>query len=304
MTKDRTGEVGVTNQGIGMKIIRYNNYYDIDVEFENGYVVNTNCTEFKRGSLNHIDYSKRVGEVRYNCFNSKMTVIDYINSDNVFVEFDNGYISKTTWGSFDKASGKSPLCKTKYGIGFLGKNNEVLKEEKLAYSHWYPMFDRVYGKNVLPAYKGVAICEEWHNFSNFNLWFNNNYYQSYDIKLALDKDILVKHNKVYSPKTCIFVPELINSLFIKAINARGDLPIGIYWHKRDEEYRAQCSMIDLETNKRKNIWLGAYDNPTDAFNAYKQFKESHIKQIAEHFKSQIPEKLYTALINYEVEITD
>lgn len=39
----------------------------------------------------------------------------------------------------------------------------------------------------------------------------------------------------------------------------------------------KCSCI-TKTGKRKNKWLGAYDNPYDAFIAYKTFKENHIKE--------------------------
>jgi hypothetical protein len=253
--------------------------------------------------MKKIDYSDRVGEVRYNSFGSKMTVAEYINNNNVLIEFDNGYKCNAIWCNFTNGRVKSPMCKSKYGVACLGDKNEILECEKLAYSHWYPMLDRVYGKNTYHTYNDVTICEDWHKFSNFNKWFNENTY-NLNRKLVLDKDILIKHNKTYSPETCLLVPEYINILFIKSNSVRGDLPIGVYWHNRDKEYRAQCSTIDLKTNKRKNSWLGAYDNPTDAFNAYKQFKEAHIKQVAEHFKSQIPEKLYNALINYEVEITD
>lgn len=36
----------------------------------------------------------------------------------------------------------------------------------------------------------------------------------------------------------------------------------------------------------------------------KHTKEKHIKKIANKFKNNIPKKLYDALYNYEVEITD
>ena len=37
---------------------------------------------------------------------------------------------------------------------------------------------------------------------------------------------------------------------------------------------------------------------------YKQFKENYIKQVADEYKDLIPEKLYNAMYEYEVEIED
>lgn len=47
-----------------------------------------------------------------------------------------------------------------------------------------------------------------------------------------------------------------------------------------------------------------YDSIEAAFNAYKCEREKYIKEIALIFKGKIPTKVYNALINYEVEITD
>jgi hypothetical protein len=47
--------------------------------------------------------------------------------------------------------------------------------------------------------------------------------------MALDKDILYKGNKIYSPDTCVFVPQEINALFVKNDANRGDLPIGVFY---------------------------------------------------------------------------
>ena len=51
-------------------------------------------------------------------------------------------------------------------------------------------------------------------------------------------------------------------------------------------------------------YLGLYDTPEKAFEVYKQFKEKYIKRVADHYKDQIPEKLYQALYNYKVDIND
>ena len=45
-------------------------------------------------------------------------------------------------------------------------------------------------------YLDVTVCEEWHNFQNFAKWFYENYYEISGEKMRLDKDILIKGNKM------------------------------------------------------------------------------------------------------------
>ena len=69
------------------------------------------------------------------------------------------------------------------------------------------------------SYRGVEVAEEWHNYSNFLKWFNAQIYDSSCIgewKLQLDKDLLSEGGKkIYSPETCCFLPNSINSLLAK-----------------------------------------------------------------------------------------
>ena len=116
--------------------------------------------------------------------------------------------------------------------------------------------------------------------------------------MNLDKDILIKGNKVYGPDTCIFVPQDINKLFTKRNNNRGNYPIGVSYNKQQKKYKSYCN-----TNSKQNF-LGYYDTPEEAFTIYKQFKENYIKQVADEYKNHIPEKLYNAMYEYEVEIDD
>lgn len=66
-------------------------------------------------------------------------------------------------------------------------------------------------------------------------------------------------------------------------------------------YIAQCN--DIENGHQ---YLGKYETETEAFNAYKNYKEALIRRVAEdeYNKGLITYKCYKALINYEVEITD
>ena len=47
----------------------------------------------------------------------------------------------------------------------------------------------------------------------------------------LDKDLLVKGNKVYNESTCVFLPKEINSVLTKSTASRGDYLIGVCWSK-------------------------------------------------------------------------
>ena len=159
------------------------------------------------------------------------------------------------------------------------------------------MLERCYNPNYKdnkPTYKECKVCNEWLNYQNFAKWFEDNYYTIENEKVALDKDILIKNNKIYSPNTCIFVPVRINSLFLKRQNYRGDTPIGVHYVDLTKKYEAQCAGNNL----------GAYDTPEEAFSVYKQYKENMIKQVADEYKNLIPEKLYNAMYEYEVEIDD
>lgn len=103
-------------------------------------------------------------------------------------------------------------------------------------------------------------------------------------------------NKIYSPKTCCIVPREINTLFLKRESSRGDWPIGVY--KKRKKFSACIS------SKIKNIGLGTFNTPDEAFQAYKVAKEKYIKQVADKWKGKIDERVYEAMYNYEVEITD
>lgn len=162
------------------------------------------------------------------------------------------------------------------------------------------MFRRCYSKIFharQSTYSDCTVCDEWLLLSNFKKWFDENYIEGY----ALDKDILVKGNKVYSPETCCFVPNEINTLLTKRQNYRGKLPIGVTINNKSSNYIAT---INLNGKKRK--YVGSFSTPDEAFEAYKEAKENHIKEVAEKYYKEgtISEKVYNALMNYEVEIDD
>ena len=119
--------------------------------------------------------------------------------------------------------------------------------------------------------------------------------------MCLDKDILIKSNKIYSPEACCFIPEKINILFTKSNSMRGKYPIGVTYHNRDNVLEAWCCNKEC---KRQYLGRFPLNRPFQAFTTYKNFKENYIKQVADEYKGLIPQKLYEAMYNYEVEIND
>ena len=151
-----------------------------------------------------------------------------------------------------------------------------------------------------PSYKGCYVCNEWLYYHNFKKWYDENYYEIDGKTSQLDKDILVKNNKVYSPNTCVFVPQFINTLFTK--KHRGELPIGVSYHKYSKKYKVQLSVY--KNGKSTLKYLGYYNTANEAFEVYKQAKEDYIKEVADEYKDRIPVKLYEATYEYEVNIND
>lgn len=187
------------------------------------------------------------------------------------------------------------------GVGILDTPiNKHDKDEYRKYVLWKNMIERVYNPlshKSHPSYKDCLVCEEWKTFSIFRKWVEspeNNYQEGYH----LDKDILIKNNKIYSPDTCCFVPSKINVLFTKRQNHRGKYPIGV-------TFDGMGYISSLSTTSGGK-YLGYYYTPEEAFYAYKVAKERYIKKIAEKYfqEGKITKRVYDALMKYEVEITD
>lgn len=248
----------------------------------------------------------RLGETVFQNCGELAYIVEYNSSTDVTVQFHKtSELVKTTYGKFVRGGVKSHFTPSVYGVGIVGLEPVINENGKIidSYASWKSMLLRCYNKKYQqkqPSYIGCKVCEEWLYYPNFKAWYCNNYYEVDGEKMCLDKDILVKGNKIYSPETCIFVTSKINHLFIKSKASRGNCPIGVHQYTNGK-YVAQSN--DNSGTKRI-INLGYYDTPNEAFNAYKEYKEQLIKDIANEYKEKIPANLYNALINYKVEIDD
>jgi hypothetical protein len=253
----------------------------------------------------------RTGERGINNFGSKMIIVEYRTNRDIDVYFPeyNWTAKNRRYDNFKKGKISCPYERKVYEVGYPGEGEYKVKENgknTRVYDTWHNMLYRCYDSKYhkkQPTYTNCEVDEDWLNFQNFAKWYYDNYYEVKDEIMHLDKDILVKHNKIYSPDTCVFVPQKINGLFIKRDKSRGESVIGTSSLKNGK-YIVHCSMINPETGESKGKHLGIYETQDKAFEVYKYYKEKNIKEVADYYKDLIPIKLYDALYNYEVEITD
>lgn len=142
------------------------------------------------------------------------------------------------------------------------------------YAVWRGMIERGYStkyKQKYPTYAEVIVCSDWTYFSKFKTWMETQDWEGNE----LDKDILIPGNKVYSPETCIFVTQAVNSFLTNCAEQKGQYPVGVCLHKQSGKFIAACS--DLGGGRKH---LGSFDSPEDAETAYKEFKEKLAIELA------------------------
>ena len=264
---DRTGEVGISNEGCVMQIVEYNNANDIIVEFQDEYKyrLHTRYVNFQKGQ----------------CKNPFFPSV-----------FGYGYLGTDKEGNIPKAheskDGKS-VATWKYI-----KWREMLRR----------CFDDKY-KEKHSTYKNVTCCDRWLCFANFleDLEvLKQEYDWNKDEKLNLDKDILHKSNKLYSLENCILVPDWINKLFTKRDANRGECPIGVRYHKRDKKYEAYCNINGKHTGLG---YHNTVEEAFNAYKQAKENEIKRIANdcVSKGFITK-DSRLYNAMISYQIEIDD
>ena len=77
---------------------------------------------------------------------------------------------------------ESDLGDCKFKVGSRGSKEP-------SYESWHAMITRCYSKKTQErqkTYKDCEVCEEWHNYSNFKKWYDENYYNIDGCKMCLD----------------------------------------------------------------------------------------------------------------------
>ena len=189
------------------------------------------------------------------------------------------------------------------GVGF----NDITRPAKVdgkkvkEYKLWHDMLTRCFSEKLqtrCPTYIGCSVSDNFLNYSFFYDWCQEQTgFGKVDEKgryWELEKDLLFTGNKTYSETNCVFVPHEINLFFNNHGNARGEYPVGVYFHKASGKFKAQCKV----NGKRQH--LGLFNTPQEAFAVYKHFKEDLCKQLALKWQSEIDERLFNAMMKWEV----
>lgn len=295
----RNGESKLNKDNELMTIIEYFSNTNITVKINDEIKNNQTYERFKHGTIYSSNHKihPNIDKIFYNNHGTPMKILNYRRKDDIDVIFldKNKYISKNKgMNNFVNGEIFNPYDKSVYNIGYRGEI-EINKDNKKFYDIWIDMLRRCYSdqkEDKFPSYKDCYVDEEWHCFKNFAEWCYINYPKDKTYKYQLDKDILIKDNKIYSPQTARFIPSRINHLFLYKTDR--NLPNGIFEDKKIKGNYIGSYMDENSKNHRisnKNI--------EKCIQFVKCGKEKTVKKIAEQYREYITEDIYNALINWE-----
>lgn len=162
-------------------------------------------------------------------------------------------------------------------VEYFTVNGKVTQKMCPYYRTWKSMLRRCYDLNYeRKTYKDCSVCEEWHLFSNFKAWMEKQNYQG----LHLDKDVLVKGNKVYSPDTCVFIPNEINAQarFNTKNNPLGFL--GVTTENRGKTVKYRSKLVNKDTGGY------TYSTAVEAHRAWQWARALQIEQLVTWYSSK------------------
>ena len=231
-------------------------------------------------------------------------VIEYRGANDITVQFkDTGFETITALHNLKKGEVKDRLKPSFYGVGVVG---EAFVKNDTMYNTWMCMLNRCYGAAHLKensAYKDCSVSDNFKYYPYFKEWCNNqtgfNVLDDKGNHFELDKDLLIKGNKVYSEDTCCFIPREINVALIYNQTKKGNHPIGVSYSKVNNKF-----VVYVKKGEGSREYLGYFEDASVAFLAYKASKEAYLKELANKWKDKIDLRVYEALIGWEINIDD
>ena len=197
--------------------------------------------------LNDVNYKNCVGKVCKSKSSGDFKILKYNDTANVEIQFlKTGFETVAQLGHIRNGNVKDPYSPSVFGVGVTGtkypvKINGVITKE---YDLWHSMLRRCYSdtsKKKCPTYEGCEVSDNFKYYEYFYEWCHKQIGFGVDgngNSFQLDKDLLIKGNRVYSESTCVFLPAEINSLLVKCTASRGEHLIGVHWSKTNKAFVA------------------------------------------------------------------
>ena len=251
------------------------------------------CANFKKWDWKRIskeEFIKRARQIHGDKYDYSKIEYKNTHTKTAIVCPVHGVFYKTPDAHINSKQG-CPLCileKQKTKIYNVATNDLLFTNKDIAHIRWQGILRRCYGNSKkCRTYRECYVCDEWLTFSKFKEWFDKNYIDGWEI----DKDILVKGNKVYSPDTCCFVPREINIFFTSKRKKADGNHRGIY--KSNSKYRALIFHIEGGNESK------TFDTYNEALYEYINSKEDRIKYLAEKYNDKLDDRIYNILANYK-----
>lgn len=167
--------------------------------------------------------------------------------------------------------------------GYIGMKHDY---QEPSYLLWKNVIQRCYNKKIhvyKPEYKDKSVCEEWLNYANFKLWYDEHFISAKNNQIDLDKDLLVQGNTNYSPETCVFLVHYQNTMFERSA--------------KDKIYENEDGTFVIGGGKKKT-----YATLKEAEDIVCERNQNRISSVAEKCKGSIPMCAYEAMLNWDVRL--
>ena len=297
----KVGDTFKNTDGQEVTIIEYNSATNVIICYsEDSAVMKTSSMDLRKGNFRHPEkFTSLVGKRFENKQGDWCTIIEYISATKIVIEFD-GYpdnLKQVAVAALKNGSFKNNYKPTIYGKGYIGDGKYQGSKKDgtdFVYGIWNNMLARNYDpytQSKQPAYIGCSVCDEWLCFQNFADWYMN--HQSYGLGYNLDKDLLGRDNRVYSPETCTMLPPELNVMISGSTASKNGMPLGV--GKIDKGYTAR-----LNKGREGREYLGYYKTAEEAHKVYVEAKERYVKNKALEWANRIEWEAFVALMNWTV----
>lgn len=161
---------------------------------------------------------------------------------------------------------------------------------------WYAVHSRCKVGGAIqknsPSYIGTV--NGFPNFQFFADWCQDQKGYGVNTPFHLDKDLIGNGQKIYSEKTCLFLPREINHFLER--QPAGILPQGV--RRQGSVFATICGPSGTGLKR----YVGLFETPELAAKAYKERKELIAKILANKWKHSIDNRAYEAMMEYTFEL--